>query len=935
MRNRPLSGNRCVGGGACAALLFAVASLWATPARADDVLIAPVRDNSIYDESGTLSNGQGPGLFVGRTNDGFVRRALLEFDVAGAIPAGSTIDAVELRLSVTQTNTTDLTVELHRLLAGWGEGASLPSGGGGTGAQAEANDATWSHRFYDTTPWATLGGDFAAGISASASAGGSGSVTTWSSPTLVAEVQSFLDDPASNHGWIVLALTTANGQAKRFGSRENADGSLRPALAVTFTAAVPTGACCAADGSCGVVVDPGAECVGVYQGGGTACETVSCPQPTGACCIPNASATCLQVTAAACDAQSGMFQGDFVACEANLCPVVPTPFIDPLPIPAVAQPTAGSPGGAASYAIDFVQFDQTLHSELPPTTVWGFDDGSGPAYPGPTIEARSGLPVDVRWTNDLRDDLGQPLTSHHLPVDLCPHGATDEPRSVMHLHGAHVASAFDGQPEMTLLPGESAAYEYPNAQTNATLWYHDHALGITRLNVAMGLAGAYVVRDEAEDALGLPAGEYELPMIIQDRSFNADGSIRYPAAWTEHVVGNTILVNGRVWPYLNVDRGKYRLRWVNGSGSRAYRLALSNGATFTQIGSDGGLLPAPVEVSNVLLMPGERVDVVLDFSSYPPGTAIDLVNDAPTPYPGMPGMDDVPQVMRFITQADAGFTAALPASLVPVDLPVEADAILTRDFELQREANDCGGAAWRINGLGFHDIVELPTLGTSEVWRFINRSGLAHPMHMHLVMFRVLDRQPFTIEDDVVTPSGPAVPPIPTEAGYKDTVRVEPNEIVRVVARFEDYTGHYAYHCHILEHEDNEMMRQFMTMTECGDGALGMPDEECDDANLVDGDGCSARCTVEIPSEGGAGGGGEGGSIQPQGGAPSEGGASTGGLSADGGAGGSSSDGDAESDEGCDCRAAPHSGDAGSAFGAALLLGWISVWSARRRAARN
>jgi MYXO-CTERM domain-containing protein len=256
----------------------------------------------------------------------------------------------------------------------------------------------------------------------------------------------------------------------------------------------------------------------------------------------------------------------------------------------------------------------------------------------------------------------------------------------------------------------------------------------------------------------------------------------------------------------------------------------------------------------VLILPGERADVVIDFAGYAAGTMIELTNDAPAPYPGTMSMNDVPNVMRFIVQAAAGHTAPLPASLVPVDLPVAGDASVVRELVLQRQPQACAGATWRINDLPFDVVTEMPTLGTSEIWRFVNRSGLAHPMHIHLVQFRVLDRQTFTLIDDVVIPNGPQVPPGPTEAGYKDTVRVEPNEIVRVVARFENYTGHYVYHCHILEHEDNEMMRQFETVTVCGDGALGMPQEDCDDGNydLTDScpDGSTGSCAPAFCGDG-------------------------------------------------------------------------------------
>ncbi|NUP06319.1 MAG: multicopper oxidase domain-containing protein [Polyangiaceae bacterium] len=938
---------------------------FATDAAADVVILAPSADTTIYSESGGLSNALGQGVFAGQTNDGFFRRALLRFDVAGSIPAGSSITAVQLRLHVTQTNTGDLPVGVHRVTGLWGEGTSLASGNGGTGGPATPGDATWSHRIYNTNLWSASGGDYTIAASATTLVGAANTTYNWSSPSLLADVQTWFAAPAQNNGWIVIAQTTATGQAKRFASRENPTAALQPALEITFTPPAPSGACCMPDGSCNTVLDPGSACGGVYQGANTDCGSVACPQPTGACCIADAGGTCLDVPAADCATSMGTFQGVDVPCAFDLCPVVPTPFLDPLPILPVAEPVSGTPGGAASYEVAFEQFEQVVHSQLPPTTVWGFDDGTnGPIYPGPTFEARTGEEVSVEWRNDLRDDNGQLLTSHYLPVDMCPDGATDEARAVIHLHGGHVPSASDGHPEMTLAPGDSATYAYPNTQQAATLWYHDHSMGMTRLNVAMGLAGFYLLRDDAEDALDLPAGNDEIALFIQDKSFYPDGSIRYPATWSEHAFGDTILVNGRVWPYLEVPRGKMRFRVANGSGSRAYRLSLSNGGSFHQIGSDGGLLAAPESISNVLVMPGERVDLVVDFESYAAGTTIDLMNDAPAPYPGPMGMHDIPQVMRFIVQSAAGHTTPLPASLGTVDLPVEADATMTRDFELQRVADACSGAAWKINGLDWDDVTEMPQLGTTEIWRFINRSGVAHPMHMHLVMFRVLDRQPFTVENGVVTPSGPAVAPSATEAGYKDTVRVDPNEIVRVVARFDDYTGPYAYHCHILEHEDHSMMRHFETWTDCGDGVVGAPEESCDDGNgelgdacpdgptgtcrpaacgdgflwsvdggsegcddgnLVDGDGCSSECEIEIPGEGG-GGSGMGGS----GGAISAGGSDQGGNHGGGDTGGAGGSGSDEDDDGCSCRTvAPR--NTGSFVPALMAIGAALALRRRRR----
>jgi spore coat protein A len=471
----------------------------------------------------------------------------------------------------------------------------------------------------------------------------------------------------------------------------------------------------------------------------------------------------------------------------------------------------GAAGGQAHYEIAITQFTQKLHRDLPATTVWGFAG----SYPGPTLETTRDLPITVTWINDLRDSLGSLRTNHYLNVDLCLHGPDMEgatARIVTHLHGGHVPPESDGYPEDTILPGETDTYFYPNTQLPATLWYHDHALGITRLNVYMGLAGFYLVRDATEASLGLPSGEFEIPLAVQDRMFHGDGSLQYPALWDEHFFGDKVLVNGKVWPFLNVKKGKYRFRVLNGSNSRTYTLAFSNGAAFHQIGTDGGLLPAPVPLTSLTLTPGERADVVMDFASYATGTEIVLTNSAPAPYPGDPGAGVIPNVMKFIVQAATGHTNALPGALRPIETLQETNSVFTRELTLRKQSDECTGSKWLINDLEWHDITDFPVLGTTEVWSFINRSGVVHPMHMHLVMFQALDRQPFTVISNQIVTTGPRVPPAANEAGWKDTVRVDSFTITRVIARFEGYAGKFPYHCHVLEHEDHEMMRQFQIL---------------------------------------------------------------------------------------------------------------------------
>jgi spore coat protein A len=770
------------------------------------------KDNILYENAtGSVSDGAGRYLYTGNQNNGLKRRALLHFDVGG-IPSGALIESVSLRLYCNQGQGSPYSLTLQRCSADWGEGTSDANGDESSGTAATTGDATWLHRFFNTTFWSTAGGTFASTGSANLSVAGGNALYTWTAPGLAADLQGWIDTPGTNFGWILRGDESSSANTKRFDSRQGSTPANRPVLSVTYRPFAPT----------------------------------------GACCLP--SSTCTQLSASQCAAQGGSYHGDGVTCNVVSCLSSLAPFVDALPLPAVAQPIVGSPGAAAYYQLAAREVMQRLHRDLPLTRVWGY----GGSYPGPTIEARKGLPVTVTWINDLRVvETGALRTTHALAVDTCLHGPDmtgDVPVLVTHLHGGHVPVASDGYPDASFPPGQqSTLYEYPNNQLAATLWYHDHALGLTRLNVYMGLAGFYLLRDDAEDALNLPRGEFEVPLAIQDRSFNGDGSLRYYDEWHDHFFGDYVLVNGKVWPYFVVKQGKYRFRVLDGSNSRVYRLALSNGAAFAQIGSDTGLLPAPVPMTQLTLTPGERADIVIDFAPYPAGTELILTNDAPAPFPGTSGVGVIPNVMKFVVSNLAGDTDPLPATLVAVPRIAETSAVTQRNLVLRQMPNSqCPSqmdGMWMINGLTFDDITEMPRLGTTEIWAWVNRSGIAHPMHMHLVSFQVLDRQPI----DVVTgsPTGPRVQPLANEMGWKDTVQAPPATITRVIARFEDYAGRYPYHCHILEHEDHEMMRQFEVVVDSdGDGVLDAADncplvanaDQADaDADFV-GDACDA-CT--------------------------------------------------------------------------------------------
>ena len=845
--------------------LAAVAALivgLSAPLLADTVTIAPVKDNTLYepiqaDAYADRSDGAGPTMFTGKVKDArdqggdiAVRRAVLEFDIAANVPAGATIDSVTLTMYCDKVGTnTNYAVALHRALSEWGEGTSNTGNSQqGRGEAPTTNDATWRHTFYPSSLWTVQGGDYVAGSSATRQVGGVGSYTWGSTSGMVSDVQLWLDAPSQNHGWVVIGTETQTQTAKRFATRENATTTNRPKLTISYTPLVATGACC--DGTTCQVTTPGdCDAPAVYKGNGTTCSPSPCVQATGACC--SASGTCTEVTQSSCQGSGGTYSGDGSTCSTVECPIVLAKYVDPLPLPGPAAPISGTQGGVATYRLTIKELQQRLHRDLPLTTVWGFTDGvTGPGYPGPTIEARTGMPVTIEWVNDLRvGGTGALRTSHYLPVDTaCIMGAESTAKTVMHLHGGHVPAAVDGYPELTYLPGDPAEiYTYPNDQQAGYLWYHDHALGVTRLNVYMGLAGLYLLRDDAEDAINIPRGSDEVPLVIQDRSFHPDGSLRYPATWQDHFFGDKILVNGKVWPYLDVRRGKYRFRLLNGSTSRTYTLSLvppSGTLTFTVIGTEGGLLEAPARgVGQLTMGPGERYDVVVDFAGYAAGTEILLRNSAGAPFPN--GSVDVPDVMKFRVTSQTGDVDPIPDTLRTIARLDPATAVLTRDLRLKRSGDDgCGRQNWLINDLGWHDITEYPELGTTEIWRFINDSGVSHPMHMHLVMFQVLDRDGFTKgPNGEIIPDGSPQPPSAEEYGWKDTAMVGPNEILRVIARFEGYKGRYAYHCHILEHEDHEMMRQFQTV-QCGDAAMD-PSEECDDGGVAGLDGCDASCDLE------------------------------------------------------------------------------------------
>ena len=530
-------------------------------------------------------------------------------------------------------------------------------------------------------------------------------------------------------------------------------------------------------------------------------------------------------------------------------------FVTPLPIPPVIDARNGG-----TFTIGVNQFNQWLGLIDPVngqhllTTVWGYNG----SYPGPTILARKNTPIRVFWRNNLVDQNNQPLP-HLLPVDRTidwalkddPQWQKDGVPIVAHLHGGHTESASDGLPDQWFTPdfhlkgpgfikGDIEPYYYSNDQEAATIWYHDHALGVTRLNVYAGLAGYYLITDDNEMNLQatnkLPATPYDLGLAIQDRMFTSTGQLLYPSEPDEdddpapsvlpEVFGDFILVNGMSWPYLQVEPRQYRFRILNGSDSRFYNMFLSSGQPFIQIGSDQGLLPSPYTTDQLLIAPGERKDVVLDFSDPSLwGQTIILKNNAKTPYPKGETTDPLTTGRIMAFKVNKPLNINYPLTKLPSVLRPAITALKTtippRKLILF-ETTDEYGRIMPVLGTvesGFmhfcDSITENPMVNSTEIWEIYNETMDAHPIHLHLVKMQMISRQKFsaTINEETGKPSDirfigqPKYPPV-DEQGWKDTWIIYPGEVARVIAKF-DLPGMYVWHCHILSHEEHDMMRPF------------------------------------------------------------------------------------------------------------------------------
>ena len=475
-------------------------------------------------------------------------------------------------------------------------------------------------------------------------------------------------------------------------------------------------------------------------------------------------------------------------------------FHVPLPIPPVLKPVR------SDTEADYYEITQKpgIAHILPglSTPIWGYNG----IFPGPTIEAKSGRKVIVRQINELP-----------VPVSTHLHGGKTPPESDGHAMDFILpkdptpfqASLTNGQMRQFMSSSglgrslhmrmqQTKEYVYPNIQRASIHWYHDHRMDFTGPQLYRGLAGFYLIRDEIEDALPLPKGDHDIPLMITDHTFNADGSFFYPSLdptltttpgvlgkYTDGMLGDTILVNGAVQPFLEVSTAKYRFRLLNASNARIYQLELSSQQPFLQIGSDGGLLPAPAKRQTLRIAPAERFDVVIDFAKSPVGSQIILKN--------VLGTGSTADIMRFDVVRQAKDESRVPAILAPFEPLDPIKASVTRSFRFTQ-----GLGMWLINGNYFdpNRVDATPRLGATEIWEFTSDAN--HPIHMHLVNFQVLSRD------------GRA--PDPEDAGYKDTVFLKAGETARVITRFEGYRGLYMFHCHNAEHEDMRMMSQFEVM---------------------------------------------------------------------------------------------------------------------------
>jgi spore coat protein A, manganese oxidase len=569
-------------------------------------------------------------------------------------------------------------------------------------------------------------------------------------------------------------------------------------------------------------------------------------------------------------------------------------FREPLPNPLSAINRFAPSAGPASYSLQIKEFNSNIGlvdgRNRPLTTVlWGYGTAlQAPTSPARTFAVRSGSSIQVSYVNQLLNGSGAPL-AHRLPIDTTLMwanpgnlGGQAPVPLVAHRHGGGSAdTAADGLPDGWATPDAnrdgrpdfrgrlySTPYVFNNTQEAGHLWFHDHALGVTRLNVSMGLAGNYFIRDANEDYLiergMLPSQAYELPLLIQDRMFDASGKVHYPSSdlamypnapaitHLPEFFGDFVLVNGVPWPQCEVEPRPYRLRLLNGSDSRFYDLKFqrANGSAlgFHQVGTELGLMDAPVALTHLVLAPGERADLVVNFAGLANQT-ITVGNSANSPFPNGDPVDPLTAGKIMAFKVALPLNRAVPQSVLPVYLrpllgllPALRTAGVAQRKLMLFEGTDplgrlqtmlgtvnpaAGNPANPAFGTFFYadPVTENMAAGSTEIWELHNATVDAHPIHLHLVDFRILSRQPFTgtVVDKPMGPggsygggyltniamSGAARPAEANEAGRKDTVITYPGEVTRILVNFAR-PGEYVWHCHILSHEDHEMMRRFI-----------------------------------------------------------------------------------------------------------------------------
>ncbi|KAF8469533.1 Cupredoxin [Kalaharituber pfeilii] len=447
----------------------------------------------------------------------------------------------------------------------------------------------------------------------------------------------------------------------------------------------------------------------------------------------------------------------------------------PLFIPPLLQPLTTYTNTTSGEIFDFYEIKiqaltQQIYAGKQATNLIGYNG----QVPGPTIKTTIGRRSVVRFINEEA-----------------------RPASI-HLHGSPSRPVFDGWAEDVIQQGEYKDYVYPN-HSPRTLWYHDHAVHITAINAFFGQAASYIIYDPAQEAtLGLPQGNYDVPLVITDRIYQTNGQLVSPAGEDDSYFGDVIHVNGVPWPYLQIEPRKYRFRLLDASLSRSYKMRILDArgvvVPMVVVATDSGYIEHPVTTNELILAIAERYEIIVDFTKYA-GQTLHLRNARD--FSSNEDYAKTDFIMQFVVGqvvTDASNNGPIPQDLVDLDLPVNTNTI-DRSFLFERTNSE-----WRINDIGFADvanrILATPTPGSTEVWELENSSGgWAHPIHIHLIDFKVLTRNRRGVE--------------PYEAGFKDTVFIDENETATVIARFHPWTGQYMFHCHNLVHEDGDMMAAF------------------------------------------------------------------------------------------------------------------------------